>query len=254
MDETVEMAEKNPEVIFMHCSGDKTGKNLGTYMGRMYESDYLAGMMAAMVSKSGVVGYTAPVKIPEVYRGINAFYTGMKSVNANARMIVKFVGEWKNSPVERRVTAEIISAGADLLAHGMDSPVPCQVAEEMGVPTIGYNSDQSEFAPTQLITSEVWNWDVFVLSAVSQVLAGTWQTEQLWWGFDRKGIDITKIYNYADKIDMKMITDMKIKMIEEKGVIIGVKKYNDEELLNKKYNDEELLNMNFFIEGITEIE
>ncbi|HCA43795.1 MAG TPA: hypothetical protein DEP28_11155 [Bacteroidetes bacterium] len=244
MDETLEMAEKNPEIIFMHCSGDKTTKNLGTYMGRMYEADFISGMMAAMVSKSGNIGYTAPVKIPEVYRGINAFYSGAKSINEKIKMTVKFVGEWKNSPVERRVTAEIISAGADVIAHGMDSPVPCQVAEEMGIPTFGYNSDQSDFAKKNIVTSSVWNWDVFVLSSVSQVLAGNWKSESLWWGFDKKGVDVTKVYNYSDKIDMKKIIDMKRKMIEDKGVLMG----------GKIYSDEDLLNMNFLLEGITEIE
>lgn len=244
MDETLEMAEKNPEIIFMHCSGDKTTKNLGTYMGRMYEADFISGMMAAMVSKSGNIGYTAPVKIPEVYRGINAFYSGAKSINEKIKMTVKFVGEWKNSPVERRVTAEIISAGADVIAHGMDSPVPCQVAEEMGIPTFGYNSDQSDFAKKNIVTSSVWNWDVFVLSSVSQVLAGNWKSESLWWGFDKKGVDVTKVYNYSDKIDMKKIIDMKRKMIEDKGVLMG----------GKIYSDEDLLTMNFLLEGITEIE
>ncbi len=73
MDPTINVAKRASNVVFMHCSGFKTAKNVGTYFGRMYQPRYLSGMVAGKMTRSNIVGYVAAHPIPEVIRGINAF-------------------------------------------------------------------------------------------------------------------------------------------------------------------------------------
>ncbi|RLI84120.1 BMP family ABC transporter substrate-binding protein, partial [Archaeoglobales archaeon] len=46
MDSTITVAKDFPNTVFMHCSGYKTAKNVGTYFGRMYQARYLSGLVA----------------------------------------------------------------------------------------------------------------------------------------------------------------------------------------------------------------
>lgn len=257
MGPTYAMALANPNINFMNCSGYMTAPNMGTYMGRMYEAEYLIGMMAAMVSKTGKIGYVSPVKIPEVYRGLNAFTIGAQKVKPNIQVITKFVGSWSNSDVERKTTLEIITNGADVIAHQMDSPVPCQVGAEMNIPVFGYNSDSKEFAPDNIVSSGIWNWNVFTIYAANQILKGNAINEQLWWGFARGGIDVTKIYNYTDAIDWDLIGTQKLLIDEQPSKLFYGEIYDSNgNLMNpagQSLNDIQLLNMNYFVKGITEL-
>lgn len=257
MGPTYAMALANPDKYFMNCSGYMTAPNMGTYMGRMYEAEFLIGMMAAMVSKNGKLGYVSPVKIPEVYRGLNAFTLGAQKVKPDIQVITKFVGSWNNPDAERKVTVEIITNGVDVIAHQMDSPVPCRVGAEMNIPVFGYNSDSREFAPNNIVSSAIWNWDVFTIYAANQVLKGNPVNEQLWWGFRRGGIDVTKVYNYADAIDWSFIGSQKSVIDEQPDKIFAGEIYDSNgNLVNpagQSMNDTQLLNMNYLVKGITEL-
>jgi basic membrane protein A len=257
MEQTYAMAQANPDKYFMNCSGYMTAPNMGTYMGRMYESEYLLGMMAAMVSKNGKIGYIAPVKIPEVYRGLNAFTIGAQKVKPSIQVITKFVGSWNNSDAERKTTLEVITNGADVIAHQMDSPVPCQVGVEMNIPVFGYNSDSKDFAPKNIVSSAIWNWDVFTIYIANQVLKGSPINQQLFWGFDKGGIDVTKVYNYSENIDWDFI-GMQKSLIDEQPYKLFYGEIYDSNgnLVNhagQSINDTQLLNMSYFVRGITEL-
>src|ERR1700754_3720820 len=81
MDPTLKVAKKYPNGHFEHCSGYKRDKNMSTYSSRWYQGRYIQGVIAAKMSKSGVLGYIGSFPIPEVVSGINATMLGALSVN-----------------------------------------------------------------------------------------------------------------------------------------------------------------------------
>jgi basic membrane protein A len=72
MDPMLMVAKDFPNVIFEHCSGYKTSKNMGNYFARMEQAEYLAGYMAGLMGFKNV-GTVATQPIPEPIRGVNAF-------------------------------------------------------------------------------------------------------------------------------------------------------------------------------------
>src|ERR1700748_518819 len=66
MDATVKVAKKYPNLFFEHATGYKREKNLATYSGRFYEGRYIQGVIAAKMSKAGVMGYIGSGPLPEV--------------------------------------------------------------------------------------------------------------------------------------------------------------------------------------------
>ena len=91
-----EVSARHPEVKFFHASGIKTGPNVSTFFGRIYQMRYLSGIVAGMQTKTGKVGYVAAFDIPEVVRGINAFTLGVRKANPDANVIVRWTRSWED--------------------------------------------------------------------------------------------------------------------------------------------------------------
>ena len=57
--------------------------------------------MAGLKTETNVIGYVAAFNIPEVVRGINAFTLGVRSVNPDAVVKVKWTNTWYDPTKEK---------------------------------------------------------------------------------------------------------------------------------------------------------
>lgn len=254
MDATLEVAARNKDVVFMHCSGYKSADNVGTYFGRMYEPRYLAGIIAGKMTKANTIGYVAAFPIPEVIRGINAFTLGVRSVNPQAQVKVVWTQTWFDPGVERDAADSLLDVGADVLTMHQDAPATLQAAEARGAYVIGYNSDTRKFAPNAFLTAPVWNWAAVYTKIAAEVQNGTWQSKQLWWGMKE---DLVRLAPLSDKVPAAVQ-----QLVEEqrKAIIAGslhpftgpLKDQSGKEVLaaGATLDDAALLGMNWFVEGV----
>jgi basic membrane protein A len=193
MDATLDVARRNKDVVFMHCSGYKSSENVGNYFGRMYEPRYLSGIVAGKMTKKNVIGYVAAFPIPEVIRGINAFTLGVQSVNPKAEVRVVWTQTWFDPGIERDAADSLLDVGADVLAMHQDAPATLQAAEARGAYVVGYNSDMREFAPNAFLTAPVWNWGPLYAKVAQEVKDGTWKTSSIWWGMKEELVQLAKM-------------------------------------------------------------
>jgi basic membrane protein A len=181
MDTMLQVAERFPDIVFLHCSGHKRRANMGTYFGRMYQASYLSGLVAGTMTQKKRIGYIAPIPIPEVIRIANAFVLGVRAVNPGVNVHVVWTNAWYDPATESEAANGLLDIGADVIATQSDSPAPVQTAERRGAYGIGYNSDASKFAPGKHLISAIWNWGPYYVEAVKQVHAGTWKSTDDWW-------------------------------------------------------------------------
>lgn len=174
-------ALRYPDRRFLICSGFQTGPNLGSYFGRMELAIYQAGVLAGRMTRSDRIGVVGPVVIPETVRHINAFTRGVRSVNPDARVLVRWTYAWFNPDEETIATTALVDAGADIIFGQTDTPVPVQVSSTLmamdGGPvySIGYdNPDSCTFAPGRCLTSAYWSWGPMMTRIVESMRAGTW--------------------------------------------------------------------------------
>ncbi|MHB8984975.1 MAG: BMP family ABC transporter substrate-binding protein [Eubacteriales bacterium] len=254
MDSVIKVAEKFPNVIFMHCSGYKTAPNAGTYFGRMYQARYLSGMVAGKMTKANTIGYVAAYPIPEVIRGIDAFTLGVRSVNPDAKVKVMWTMTWLDPPKEKDAGKALLDAGADIIAQHQDTPGPQQAAEERGKYSIGYNSDMSKIAPKAVLTSPVWNWGPYYVDTVKKVKEGKWKNDQYWGSMAEKIVDLAP-YGPMVPEDVKKLVDA-----EKQDIISGkfdvfwgpVKDQQGQVRVaeGQKMSDEDMLKLNWFVQGV----
>jgi len=254
MDPTITVAKEFPDKYFEHCSGYKTAPNVSTYFGRMYQPRYLSGLVAGKMTKSNKIGYVAAYPIPEVVRGLNAFTLGVRKVNPQAEVRVVWTNTWFDPVKEREAAEGLLDLGCDVIAQHQDTPEPQKAAEERGVWGVGYDSDMSKQAPKAVLTSPVWNWGVYYVKTVKDIMAGTWKTHQ-YWGPMSDGIVGLAPFGPMVPEDVKTLVEAEKKKIlsGEWDVFTGpIKDNTGQERVpaGTKMTDEQMLAFDWLVEGV----
>jgi len=199
MDQTIAVAEEFPNVKFEHATGFKRLDNVSTYSGRFYEGRTISGHIAGKETKSNVIGYIASFPIPEVIRGINAFYLAASKVNPDIQIKIIWAYTWYDPGKEADAAKTLINQGADIIVQHTDTFAPCQVAQEMGVKAFGQASDQSRFCPDSQLTAIIDDWDSYYVQRAKAVEDGTWTSEDAWWGLDKGMVKMAPYTNMDAK-------------------------------------------------------
>ena len=254
MDPMLKVAKQFPKIVFMHCSGFKTAKNMGNYFGRMYQARYLSGMVAGAMTKTKNIGYVAAFPIPEVIRGINAFTLGVQSANPDAKVRVVWTKTWYDPATEKEAAKSLLDVGADVITQHQDSPSAQEAAQEKGVYSIGYNSDMSKFAPKSHLCAPIWNWGPFYKEITEKVQKGEWTSQAYWYGLDRGIVDLSPMSKMVPQEVQKRVLAKKNDIASGKAkVFVGPIKDQDGNLRiakEKSASDKELLGMTWFVQGV----
>ncbi len=157
------IAAKYPDVRFAHCGGmwteGKHPKNTASYFGYIDECQYLNGVIAGHMSKSGKIGFVAAKPIPQVLRNINAFLMGARSVKPAITCNVIFTGDWSMAVKEAEATNSLADQGCDVFTMHVDGPkVIVETAAKRGKMVCGYHASQAKLAPNAYLTGAEWNW------------------------------------------------------------------------------------------------
>ncbi|WHZ26886.1 MAG: hypothetical protein OJF51_001682 [Nitrospira sp.] len=159
----LKVAPHYPAIQFLHCGGlyqdGKHPKNVGSYFGYIDESQYIAGIVAGGMSKSGKLGFVAAKPISQVLRNINNYTLGARSIKPNTTVHVIFTGDWSLPVREAEATNSLVDQGIDVVTCHVDSPkVVMTTCEKRGIYCTGYHCNQSKLAPKGYLTGAEWNW------------------------------------------------------------------------------------------------
>jgi basic membrane protein A and related proteins len=171
------VAAKSPDVRFAHCGGlwteGKHPKNVGSFFGYIDECQYLNGVVAGHMSKSGKIGFVAAKPIPQVLRNINAFLMGARSVKPGITCSVIFTGDWSMAVKEAEATNSLADQGVDVFTMHVDGPkVVVETAAKRGKMVCGYHASQAKLAPQAYLTGAEWNWLTAYKTVVDAAKAG----------------------------------------------------------------------------------
>ncbi len=194
MDQTLEVAKEFPNVKFEHATGYMRAENVSTYSARFYEGRTISGHIAGKMTKSNIIGYIASFPIPEVVRGINAFYLAASKVNPDIQIKIIWAFTWYDPGKEADAANTLINQGADILVQHTDTFAPCQAAEKAGVLAFGQASNQEEFCPNSHLTAIEDIWGPYYAQRAKAVVDGTWSEKDTWDGM-AEGMVVMSPYN-----------------------------------------------------------
>lgn len=252
------VAPQFPDTQFIHISGYQTAENVSTGFGKIEEPRYVTGFVAGKMAATGKLGYVAAMPIPEVIRGINAFTLGAQAANPDVTVQVVWTNTWYDPTVESAAAQSLIDLGVEVIGQHQDTAGPQQVAEAAGKYSVGYNTDQSSQAPGAVLTSAIWNWGAYYISAVEQIRSGEWQGGNQYWGSWADGVvDMAPL---SDLVTEDVATEATALADEFRAGTRGVTDIFTGPIANQEggegvaegasLSDEEILMMDWFVQGV----
>jgi basic membrane protein A len=169
-----QVAPDYPETTFAIVDGVVDAPNVRSIVFTEHEGSYLVGMLAAMASETGTVGFIGGMEIPLISRFACGYAQGARAANPDATVIVNYTGDtpaaW-NDPVRGgEITQAQISQGADVVyaAAGGTGVGVLQAAADAGILSIGVDSNQNYMHSGQVLTSMLKRVDNAVFAAFSE--------------------------------------------------------------------------------------
>jgi basic membrane protein A len=219
MDETIKAGQRYPDKIFMHCSGFKNSKNVGTYFGDLYQMYYLNGIMAGALTKTNKIGYVAAFPIPELIRHIDAYALGIKTANPDATLSVKWTYAWYGPGKAKEAAEALITEGCDALAFTEDTPAVIEVGQshsEKGkqIYTFSHYSPMQPYGVDSVVSGQLMDWGGIYVKILESIHNGTWTNDDIWWLAKEKAALLGG--STADMINPKFVGALKNAMIETK--------------------------------------
>ncbi|MGR3272568.1 BMP family ABC transporter substrate-binding protein [Thalassococcus profundi] len=168
-----EVAPDYPDTKFAIIDMVVDAPNVRSVVFNEHEGSYLVGMLAAMASETGTVGFIGGMDIPLIRKFACGYAQGVKAVNPDATVIQNMTGTtpaaW-NDPVKgSELTKAQISQGADVVyaAAGGTGVGVLQTAADEDILSIGVDSNQNYMHPGQVLTSMLKRVDNAVYDAMA---------------------------------------------------------------------------------------
>src|SRR6266487_2492881 len=103
-DPAVKVAPDYPDVKFAIMTGLKNANNVASIFPMQQEGSFLLGSLAAMMSKTGTIGFVGGQEYPNVVNIAEGYKQGAKYINPKIKVLSSYVGEW-NNPAKGKETA-----------------------------------------------------------------------------------------------------------------------------------------------------
>lgn len=149
--------------------------NVYAYTAAAEEGGYVNGVLAALLTKSKIVGVTGPVEAGDAKTYIDGFVQGVASVDPTITVSKTWTGSFSDVALMTEAAKTHIAAGADALTGSSQSVVgSIGAAKETGtVLWFGTQQDQASLAPTLVVASQQYDWTAMLREMIANHKAGT---------------------------------------------------------------------------------
>jgi basic membrane protein A and related proteins len=222
-DATEAAAKKNPDIDFsiVDFAYDKPTKNLKGLLFNTAEPSFLAGYLAAGVSKTGILGTFGGAQIPSVTAFMDGFQAGMEKYNEDNGSDVKLIGwdkdkqkgtftnDFESKTKGQSAAAEMITQGADILfpVAGPAGLGALQAVKDQGLQAIWVDTDgcvsAAEYCDV-LLTSVMKGMDVAVEESIKAAADGSFDNTPYVGTLKNGGVSLAPFHDQADAVPSEL--------------------------------------------------
>ncbi|OYU43766.1 MAG: BMP family ABC transporter substrate-binding protein [Burkholderiales bacterium PBB4] len=214
------IAKEFPKLQFAIIDMVVNQPNVQSVVFKEHEGSFLVGVMAALASKTGKVGFVGGMDIPLIRKFQCGYEQGAKFANAKAEVFSNMTGTtgaaWNDPARGGELAKSQFGKGADVVfaAAGGTGMGVYQAAKDGGKFAIGVDSNQNYVQPGTMLTSMVKRVDLAVYNVAKAHTPGVSVL-----GLKEGGVDYA-----ADEFNAKLITpDMKKRVEAAKADIVSGK-------------------------------
>jgi len=199
------VAKEFPKLQFAIVDSVVNLPNVQSIVFKEHEGSFLVGMMAAMASKTGKVGFVGGMDIPLIRKFQCGYEQGAKYANPKVDVSANMTGTtpaaWNDPARGAELAKAQFAKGVDVIfaAAGGTGVGVYQAAKDAGKLAIGVDSNQNHLHPGTMLTSMVKRVDVAVYNAFKGTTPGVTNL-----GLKEGGVDYALDENNARLVSAEM--------------------------------------------------
>ena len=216
------VAEEFPDTQFAIIDMVVEKPNVRSVVFKEQEGSYLVGVMAALASETGTVGFVGGMQVPLIGKFECGYAAGVKETNADATVIRNYTGDtpaaWNDPTRGGEIARSQIDQGADVVYHaaGGTGIGVLQATADAGKLGIGVDSNQNALHPGKVLTSMLKRVDVAVYNAFNDARNGEFSAGVNILGLAEDGVGYAMDENNESLVSEEMkaaVEDAKAKII-----------------------------------------
>jgi basic membrane protein A len=172
------VAPEFPKTIYVTTSGTTSGPNLASMAFGFADASYLAGMLAASVTRTNRLGVIGGTELPPVVESFHAYEQGARAIKPDIKVISSYIGNWDDVSAGKEQALAQLSQGVDVIFQNADAAglgVFQAAKERPNTFVIGSNSNQNSVAPDVTLGSVVIDLPLAFLTIAREIKAGTFK-------------------------------------------------------------------------------
>ena len=179
--------------------------NVQSFVYREHEGAFLAGLLAALASKTGTIGFVGGQDIPLIRKVLCGYEQGARYASPKIKVVSAMTGTtnaaWTDPARGAELARTQAAQGADVIlaAAGTTGLGVLQAVKDMNLLGIGVDSNQNGLHPGRILTSLLKRTDVAVYQAFKGVKPGITQL-----GLKEGGLDLAFDENNAPLVSAGM--------------------------------------------------
>lgn len=255
-----ELFRQYPNIEFILQTTEFSEQNMMSCSTRLFEVQYLAGLIAGFQTKTGMVGYVAPFPCVEVNRGLNAFTIGVKRANPAAHVKVAWSGDWNTPERERAAVDALTMEDVDVLSYQQDGRAVADAAEKRGIDYIDAHEPHPEHEHCLTAVQSDWR-EVYSNLLSRHIRKGRMANANNyhWQGFLEHIVTVAPLSERVSPIAREAITRSVRDRAKGEHLIYGgeiydnngVKRCDEKEILSNEYLR---VQMNWLVKGVEQVE
>ena len=176
-DSILKMAKQNPKqkyAIIDYSFGDKTPPNVLGVMFKAEEGAFLAGFIAAKMSKTQTIGFIGGMSVPIIHSFQYGFKAGAKYANSKTTIIEQYSESFTDAAKGKAISNQMIGKNADVVFHaaGAVGDGVIEAAKEKNKMAVGVDRNQNYLAQKNVITSSMKRVDNAIFTVVNDFKKG----------------------------------------------------------------------------------
>ncbi len=218
---TVPVAAKYPGKRFAIIQGSGIGPNLFSYEVKQEESAFLAGVLAAELSKTRTIGHLSGHRVKPGLKGRAAYVAGARYVDPEIQILTSFCGTQDDNNVTKIWADAQIEHGADIIFTMLNGARSGAISacKARGVSQIGNAMDWCKVYPDIFIGSAIAKIDAAVRRAISDANQGKNPSSKVEIGLGEDGVVYLSLGDEIPTPIRKRLTDVE-SALKHKTIII----------------------------------
>jgi basic membrane protein A len=167
-----QVAKANPSQRYTIIDAIVDEPNVVSVTFKEEDGSFLAGALAALVSKTHHIAFVGGQEIPLLRKFEAGYIAGAHEVDPNTKVDVKYVGSFEDVATGQELANLLYNSGADIIyaaAGKAGLGVMNAVKTRKGDYVIGVDSDQDALVPGKVLTSMIKHVDVAVFNVAKSL-------------------------------------------------------------------------------------